>query len=72
MSEFFNKKGENAYIAVNYSDPVLNAKDRIMVEFEDCDSVDVIIKGVKSNLPLTNGIGVIELEPGEGCMIITE
>lgn len=72
LSEFFNKDGENAYIAVNYSDPAFNLSDKIMFEFKDCDSVEVIIKGVKSTLPLTNGVGTVELEPGEGCMIITK
>lgn len=72
LSEFFNKNGDNAYIAVNYSDPAVNATDKIIFEFKDCDSVEVIIKGVKSKLPLTNGVGVVELEPGEGCMIITQ
>lgn len=71
ISQFFNKENEFAYIAVNYSDPLNEKYDQVLLDFEkDVKKVEVIRKGITQTVELNNHVLDIVLEPGEGCMII--
>lgn len=71
ISQFFNKDGKFAYIAVNYEDPIDRKYDSVKIKFDkDVNQVKVYRKGVPELINLTNNVFEFILEPGEGAMMI--
>jgi len=72
ISQLFNKKGDNAYMVVNYEDPIEKITDSVILSVKDSKKVTVIKKGVSQTVELKEGVLTLELEPGEGAMVIPE
>ena len=71
ISQFFNKEGKFAYIAVNYEDPIERKSDSVKLKFEkDVKQVKMYRKGIPQTVTLKDNVLEFILEPGEGVMVI--
>lgn len=68
----FEKSGENAYMAVNYTEPTANVQNTVTFTFEGYKNALVIKGGTMQKVSLPCGRVAVSLSAGEGVFVIPE
>ena len=59
-------------MVVNYEDPYQQISDNVIISLKNSKKATVIQKGVSKSVKVTDGTITLQLEPGEGCMVIPD
>ena len=70
VSEFKDKKGNVAYMVMNYSSPFEHADNKVTLKFENADKVLVCKKGKRVVENLKNNTLELDIGCGEGYFVI--
>ncbi len=72
VSEFKDKHGKTAYMAVNYTEPTAGIKNEVTFHFDSVSNVTLIKEGQAQQATIVGNVLTVELGSGEGVFVIPE